>query len=124
MNFVKDLLLDGAQIDHATRAFGLGDRERAVRLDLGNRKPDIGKFGDVLEAGIGKISAGHLAAAFEEMAGERSGRQPVPVGPLPSELRDERAEHQRGIGHPPRDDHLRAVPDRFRDLPGADIGIG
>ena len=87
MNFVQQLLDDGEAIDPPASAGGLGDDHAAVGVDLGDRIAQIGHARHVLERRIGEITASDLTAAFEQMAGERAGRQTIPVIQLPAERR-------------------------------------
>ena len=90
----------------------------------GDRVSDLGKAGHVLVARVGKISAGDLRAAFEQMAGERAGGEPVPVVRRPPEHVQQRTERESGIGDPPGHNDVGALVERLRDRLRAEIEIG
>ena len=79
VNFVEQLLDHGEAVDAPAGAGGLGDDDAAVGVDLGDRIAEIGHARHGLERRIGEIAAGDLAAAFEQMAGERAGREAIPI---------------------------------------------
>ncbi len=57
------------------------------------------------------------------MADEHAPTQQVPVVAPPAERVDERAEKQGGIGHTPRDHHVRATIERVDDAVRPEIGV-
>lgn len=87
MHFVEELLGDGSAVDNPTPV-RLANHEAPIRSDFGNRKPGVGQIRNVLEAGIDEVSAGHLRAAFEQMAAHRPSAKTLPVVEPPAECMD------------------------------------
>ncbi len=124
MHLVEQLLLAGLCGHSTTGACDLGDDQRAVFADFADGKAEPRQVGNVLEAGIGEIAAGDLAGAFQQMSGDGSLAQQIPVIHRPAEGMDHRRQEQRGIGGAAGDDDVGACGKRFRHRPGAEIGIG
>src|SRR5262245_25313225 len=85
VNLIEQLLDDGQAVNHAARSRWLGNDDVAVGFNFRYRVPDLRKTGNVLVSGIGKISARHLRAAFEQVPGERASREAIPVFGMPAE---------------------------------------
>jgi len=95
MDLIEHLLDHGQTIDHAAGTGRLGDDDFTGLIDLCDRIADLGEARHILVAGIGKIATGHLRTAFEQMARERSGGEPVPVVGGPAERMQQRSQCQR-----------------------------
>ena len=124
MHLVEDLLDHREAIDATAGAGGLADHHAAVGGNLGDRIADVGHTRHGLERRIGKIAAGDLGAAFQEMAGERAGGELVPIAGLPAERVHERTERERRVGHAPGHHDVGALPERIGDRTRAEIDIG
>ena len=123
MHLVEQLLLARLRRHRTAGSCDLGDDERAVLADFADRKAEPGEIRDILAAGIGKIAAGDLPGAFQEMAGDGALPQKIPVVHGPAECMDHRREEQRGIGGASGDHDIRATTQRIRHRFGAEIGV-
>ncbi len=95
----------------------------AVGLHFGDRVAALRQIADVLDAGIGEIAAGHLHAAFQQMADQRAGAHARHVGSVPAEAVRERREEHRRVGETAADDHVGVGVERGDDRVGAEIGV-
>lgn len=123
VDFVQDLLLDGAKIDDAAGVFWLGENERPVLGNLGNRKADVVEVRHVFPSRIGEIPSGHLRPTLKQVTNQNPGRQSVPIVGLPTKMCHQRPESQGGISDTPCDNHLRTLPDGIADGSRPDIDI-
>ena len=64
----------------------LHDDERPVSRRLDDRIADVGEIGDVLPV-VQAVAAGALRAALDDVAGDDSGRETIPVVGAPSRTR-------------------------------------
>ena len=124
MHLVEQLLLAGLRRHRAAGARNLGDDEAAILADFADRKTEPRQIGHVLVAGIGKIAAGDLAGAFQQMPGDGALPEQIPVIHRPAEGMDHRRQKQRRIGRAAGDDDIGACCQRLRHRLGAEIGIG
>ena len=77
----------------------------------------------VFHAGVGKVSAGDLPRAFEQMADHGRASQAQPVIQMPAKLIRQRRHKQGRVGHSSGDDQLRARLEGGDDGVGAEIGV-
>ena len=124
MHLIEDLFLDGRRRHAAAGIVCLADPDRALAGDGGDGKTDMGKVGHVLEAGVREIGAGDLGAAFQQMPGQRSRRERIPVLFRPAKLMDQRAKHQGRVGGSSDHHDICAASQRLGNRAGADIGVG
>ena len=108
VHLVEQLLLAGLRRHRAAGAFDLGDDETAVFTDLADGKAEPREIGNILVAGIGKIAAGDLAGAFQQMPGDGALPEQIPVVHRPAEGMDHRRQEQRRIGRAAGDDDIGA----------------
>ena len=73
---------------------------------------------------VREVAAGGLAAAFDQMPGERAGGEAVPVLGRPAELVDQRAQGHGAVDHAAGDDDIGARIQRRRDRERAEVGVG
>ena len=123
-DFVEKLLLHRHQVDDAAAVLGLGDHEAPVSFDLDKGKAELGEARHVLDARIGVVAAGDLAAALEQVPHHRAGGKAVPVARIPAECVHGGREKQRGIGDAPGKDDVGTGFQRGQQCLGAEIGIG
>ena len=107
-HLIHQLFGDRSRVDDAPRSGMLGDGERSVGADFGNREADVGEIGDVAPV-LEEVPAGTLRTAFENVPGDRTGGDPVPVVKCPAELVDQRTQRQPGVGDAPGDDDVGAL---------------
>ena len=122
-NLIEQLGGDGADRDGAAGAGVLGDDGRAVGGEFGHREADSQWLGHLL-GDEGVVAAGCLGAALQDVADHDRTGKGVPGVPGPAKMGCRRADHERGVGHPPGHDDLRAGPQRSGDAPRAEIGVG
>ena len=124
VQLVQQLLFHRALVDAAAGACGLGDGAVAVGVDLGNGVAQRGQAGHIFVAGVGKVAAGDLRAAFEQMARHGGAGQAVPVVGRPAVVRHGRAQHQRWVGHAAADHDVGPGAQRIGNGLRADVGVG
>src|SRR5450830_701879 len=88
VNFIEQLFLAGGGRDLTARTGNLGDDGAAVGADFADRKAQSRQIGDILDAGIGKIAAGDLSCALQQMTDQRTLAKALPVVGLPAEFMD------------------------------------
>src|SRR5437667_7811969 len=66
-DLVEELLVRGAQRDGTAGADDLAEHAAAVAIHVAPRKAELREIRHVLEPGLGEVSAGDLARAFEQM---------------------------------------------------------
>ena len=120
---VEQLLLDDGAVHAASRVFMLGDMKGAVRTGLDNGKTDIGEIGNGLPINLA-ISSRGLRPAFNDVAGDGPGRQPVGIIRAPAEFVHHGSQSQSRIGRTSRDDDLSARLQRFDQRKGSQVDIG
>ena len=92
-------------------------------IDFGDRIADFGQPRHVFVARVGKIAAGDLRAAFEQMACKRTGGEPIPVVGGPTEGMQQWSERQCGIGNASGHDDVGTLIERLRDRLRTEIKI-
>ncbi len=107
--------------DRAAGARVLGDDAGPVRVELGEREPGPGH---VVLPEERVVAAGGLRAALQHVPRHHGTRERVQVPGTPAEVGDGRADHQRRVGDPPGDHHVRPAAQALRDPERPQIGIG
>src|SRR5262249_61603154 len=90
---------------------------------LSVRVADFAGSGNILVARIRKLAAGDLRPAFEQMACQRSGGEPVPVVSVPSIGMEQGPKRKRGISDAASHDNVGALVQRLGDWLRAEIKI-
>ena len=122
-DLVEQLGGDGVAVDDAAGAGVLGDHAGAVGGELGQREAGVQQpLQRVLVEG-GEVAAGGLRPALEHVPGDDRAGQRVEVVAAPAEVRDARADDERGVGDPAGDDDVGARPQALRDPEGAEVGV-
>ena len=65
-----------------------------------------------------------LSTALDDVAGDRSGGDAVPIVELPAELVHQRSERQARVGQPAADNDVRTFAQRLDERGGAEIDVG
>ena len=121
-DLVQGLLGDGARRDQPAGLIGLCQDEAAIGPALGDRIADIMPVRHLLPIRI--ETAGALRTAFQEVADQAAGRQPVIIGVGPFELMHQDPERKRAVGATSGDHDVGAMVERAFDRQRAEIGIG
>jgi len=79
---------------------------------------------DVLLARLGKVSAGDLPPALQQVAHDGALAQLVPVLQGPAELVDGGGHEDGRVGHAAGDDHVRDLLQRLENAIHAHVGVG
>jgi hypothetical protein len=122
-DLVKDLFADGGAGHQTARALWLGNDEGAIGGAFDNRIANMGPVRHALP--IGKEPARGLRPALDDVTGQGAARQLIIVAGLPAKFVHQGGEHEGGIDHPARDDHIGPSP-QGRDYwvsPEIDAGI-
>ena len=82
-DFVHQLFDDGISIYRSASAFGLSDHAGTIVVDFGDWIADVCQI-EILPMAI--QSAGYLGAALDQMSGDATARQAIPIVPLPAEF--------------------------------------
>ena len=120
-NFINDLFAHGGAADQTSGVIRLGDNKAAVGKAFGNRKAHVVIVGHVLP--VGKIAAGALSTAFDDVTSQRTLSQFVVVIQRPVKLVQQRAEHQCGIGNATSQHNVCTSGQCGTDRLGAEVGI-
>ena len=83
-------------MDPAAGSRVLGDDKGPVGLGFDDGVADVGEIGEVLPVDLA-VAAGGLGAAFNNVAGDGTGGEFVPIGFGPMELVNQRAEGEGGV---------------------------
>ncbi len=83
----------------------------------------MSQIGDIFIAGIGEVSAGELAGAFEQMSDDGALAEEVPVVERPAEFVNEWREEERGIGDAAGEYDVGAIVERLEERRDAEIGV-
>ena len=124
VHLVQHLFFDGLQIDRAAGTGHFGDDGGAVGFDLGDRKAEVPRLRHVFETGVGKIPAGDLRAAFQQMAYAHALTEFGRVHGVPAELKHHRRHEDGRVGHAPGHHDMRTGFERSDDGFGTQIGFG
>src|SRR5579885_297726 len=100
-----------------------GYAEAGVGAGLDNRVADIRHVRNRLPIYLG-VAAGCLSATFNNVPGDRTGGQAVPVLLVPIELVNHGRQSQGGIGAAACNDHMSAGAQRLDERESAEISIG
>ena len=92
--------------DAATGAFVFGDDELAVRRNLDDREADVRHVGNFLPFVLA-IAARNLSTTFDNVAGDGSGGDAVPVVKRPTKLVHKRSKRQARVRKASADDDVR-----------------
>ena len=122
VDLVEQLGGDGPYRDEAAGSGVFGDHERAVGLDLGDRKAGAFEAGNSLEEGI--VAAGGVGATFENMARCHRRREPVPIVFPPAEMPGSGPENEGGVGHAGADHQVGTELQGPGDSPATEVGVG
>jgi hypothetical protein len=71
VDLVEQLLGARGGVHQPAGSGHFGHDDAAARGDLGQREPEAFEVWDVLHSGGGKVAAGHLPCAVEQVAGKR-----------------------------------------------------
>src|SRR5439155_22305355 len=105
---VEELFLGGAQRDRAAGAGDLAEHAVAVGIDIAPGKAELREVRYVLQSGLGEITTGDLACAFEQMPDRGRAPELLPLIEIPAECMRDRRNEERRIGAAAGDHHLRA----------------
>src|ERR1044071_5984812 len=95
-HLVQELLLGRAHGDRAAGTGDLAEHAVAFRVDVAPRKSEMREVGDVLQPGLGEITARDLPGALEKVADRRGAPESFPVVQPPAEgMRDRRDKERR-----------------------------
>ena len=123
MNFVEHLFLDRHQVDTTAAVGHLGQHRAAVTFDLENRKGQVPWAGDVLVTRIGEIAAGDLGAALDKVSEAVSLAESHVVQRIPAEFVHHWRHENRGVGHTPGHDNVRALFQCVNDGLGPQVNL-
>src|SRR5271165_2547502 len=98
------------------------DYERAIRFGFDDGIADVREIGHVLPA-CGAVSAGTLRAALDDVAGNDSRRETIPIVRFPIETLDHGREGESGIGAAAGDDDVGAGCERLGEREGSNVGV-
>lgn len=121
LDLVDELGGDGIGGDGAAVPGVLGDHRGAVLGQFGDREPGRGHARDVGETG--EVAAGGVRPALDDVPGDHSRGQPVPVAGSPAVPPGGRPGGQRRVGDPPADDDVGAGTEGRRYPPPAEVGV-
>ena len=124
VDLVADLFLQRVSRDHAAGTFDLGDDQGAVLGDLRDGEAQMRGIGNVLLARLHVVSAGRLAAAFQQVAHGGAFAQLIPVFHVPAEFEDGGSHEDGGVRYAAGDDHVGACLQGLDDAFDAQIGVG
>ena len=122
-DLVEQLRGDGVAVDHPAGARVLGDHAGAVGGELGEREAGVQQLLERMLVEGGEVAAGGLGPALEHVPGHDGPGQRVEVVAAPAEVRDARADDERGVGDPAGDDDVRPRPQALGDPEGAEVGV-
>ena len=122
VQLVQQLLLARRRGHRAAGAVDLGDDERAIGLDLGDRKAEPRQRRHIFVPGVGEVAAGDLAGALEQVPGDGDPAEHRPVVHREPELVDDRRREQRRIRDAAGDHDVGAARQRLDDRRGAEVG--
>ncbi|MNI47633.1 hypothetical protein D3C73_1021630 [compost metagenome] len=94
----------------------------AVSADFNDGETDVFVVGDV--APVGKVAAGALRAAFDDMAGEGGLGELVVVVPRPAEFMHQRGADHGTVDHATGDHDVRAKTKGFDNARRTEVGVG
>ena len=120
--FVEKLFFNDVGVNASTGARVFGDSERAVGFHFDDGVADGGHVGNRLPVYLA-VASGALRAAFDDVAGDRSRREFVPVVGLPAEFVNHGSEREGGVGGAACDDHIRAGVERLGQGERPDVGV-
>ena len=104
---VKQLLFHDIGVDATARARMLGDHERSIGLGFNDGISDVRHIRDVGPIHLA-VSSGALRAALDDMSGDGSGRQQIPVRLFPAEPVNHRRKRESSISAAAGDHDVRA----------------
>ena len=122
-HLVHELLGHRRDRDPAAGVRMLVDDERAVGVAFDDRIADVREVGNVLPI-VEAVAARALRAAFDDVAGDDSRGESIPVVAGPAELVAQRRHRERGVGRAAGDDDVRAARERLDDRHRADVRVG
>src|SRR5258708_34678435 len=99
-------------MDAAAGAGVFGDDEGAIGLSFDDGIADVGHVGNVLPVDLA-IAAGALGAALDDVAGDGSGGEFIPIGRAPAEAVHHGGEGEGGVGGAAGDHDICAGRERF-----------
>ena len=120
--FVEQLFLDDGRRHPPAGSGMFGHDETAVGTRLDDGKADIRHIGYRLPVERA-VPAGALRAALDDVSGDGSGGQAVPIVRQPAELMDQRRQRQRRVGRSAGNDDVRAGLQRLDERERSEIDV-
>ncbi len=121
-HFVEKLFFNGLDVHTPAGAVVLGYDELAARPGLDDRKADACHVRDRVPLEL-TVAARGLSAAFDDVAGDRSGRDEVPLVELPAELVHQRSKRQARIGQPAANNDACTAVESLDQAAGTEIDV-
>lgn len=121
-HFVEKLFFDTLHVNTPAGAVVFGDDELAARPGLNDRKADASHVGDRVPLELA-VAARGLSPAFDDVAGDRSGRDQVPLIELPAKFVHQRSKRQARIGQPAADDDACTAIKSLNQAAGTEIDV-
>lgn len=121
-HFVKKLFFDTLHVHTPAGSVVFGDDELAARPGFNDRKADACHVGDRVPLELA-VAARGLSSAFDDVAGDRSGRDEIPLIELPAELVHQRSKRQARIGQPAADHDACTAVESLDQAAGTEIDV-
>src|SRR5215213_5137477 len=122
-HLVNQLLFYTRNDDPAAGPLVLCNDKRSIRRGFDDRKSDVGEIRNAAPL-ILAVATRRLRAAFNDVTGDRSRREPVPIVVGPAKLVYQRRKRQARICGSTRDHDLRALVQGVNNRPRAQVSIG
>ena len=121
-DLVEQLRGHGADGDGTAGAVVLADHRGSVGGDVGPGEPGPFESGNLGEERV--VAPGGLRAALDDVPGDDSAGEGVPVVACPAVVPGGRAADHGGVGGATGDHDVGATVERFDDAPAAEVGVG